>query len=132
MDRQVIQHYRRLLKEGFKYAGSIDNPSILLDTVGEEIRICGHVAHNFMYVYLAIVDETITDIKYKCTCDPAANVVVETMCTLLHGCSLVNAAQIGVDDFICEVGSTGEEFLEKAQGMVELLRRGLQRYHSRS
>jgi NifU-like protein involved in Fe-S cluster formation len=128
MDHQVIMYYRRLLREGFAHAGSIENPAIMLDTVGEKIRICGHTSYNYMHIYFAIAEERITDIKYTCTCDPTANVVVETMCGLLSGKDLSTAEKIGVDDFVREIGSTGDDFLKKSQGMVELVRRGIQRY----
>lgn len=130
MDHQVILHYRRLLREGFKHAGSIENPAIVLDTVGEKIRICGHTGHNYLHVYFSIAAERITDIKYMCTCDPTANVVVETMCGLLKGKTVSDAEKIGVDDFIREIGSTGDEFVNKSQGMVELVHRGIQRYRA--
>jgi hypothetical protein len=41
MDEQVIKYYRRLLKTGFDHVGSLENPSIFLDSVGEKIRVCG-------------------------------------------------------------------------------------------
>ena len=79
----VVKYYRRLCKNGFEHAGSLENPSIFLDTVGEKIRICSHVSHAYMHIYINVRDGIIDDIKYLCTCDPTANVVVEILCSLL-------------------------------------------------
>ena len=128
MDEKVIKYYRKLLKEGFQNAGSIENPSIVLDTVGEKIRICGHTSQNRMYVYIAVYDDIINDIKYLCNCDPTANVIVEILCILLKGRPLSDARKLSATDFSDALGSTGDAFMEKSKGMVKLLQRGIQRY----
>jgi NifU-like protein involved in Fe-S cluster formation len=128
MDEQVIKYYRKLLKHGFPHAGKLESPSIVLDTVGENIRICGHTSQNYMLIYIGLACEKIKDIKYLCTCEPTANVVVEILCTLVKGKTLFEAAQVSADDFLRELENTGEAFLEKAKGIVELLRRGIRRY----
>lgn len=131
MDALVIKYYRNLLKVGFGHAGSLDNPSIFLDSVGEKVRICGHVAHNFMRVYIQVSDDTITDITYLCTCDPTANVVVEALCMLVRNRTLAEVDMLSSDSFSREVGSTGEEFLYRCGQMLELMRRGIERYRAR-
>ncbi len=129
MDRKVIKYYRGLLKEGFANAGTLENPSILLDTVGEKIRICGHAAENHMYVYIAVAgDETVSDCRYLCNCDPTANVVVEILCTLIKGLTLKEAGKLRVDDFAGVLDTRGDKFLEKSKGILELLGRGINRY----
>ena len=135
MDQKVIKYYRKLLKEGFSNAGSLENPSILLDTVGEKIRICGHAGENHMYVYIAVAEDekqTLSDCKYLCNCNPTANVVVEILCTLIKGRTLNEVEKLGVDDFVRVLDSSGEEFLEKSNGIVELLGRGIRRYHGKA
>jgi NifU-like protein involved in Fe-S cluster formation len=94
MDQLVIKYYRRLLKDGFENAGTIENPSIFLDSIGEKIRICGTSARNFMKIYIDITAGTINEVKYLCTCDPTANVVVEIMCSLLKGKSIEEAGAL--------------------------------------
>jgi NifU-like protein involved in Fe-S cluster formation len=130
MDELVIKYYRQLLKNGFKYAGAIENPSIYLDSVGEKIRICGSTTNNFVHIYINIADGKIEDVKYLCTCDPIANVVVELLCSLLEGKTIEEAEAITEDSFSGRLGSRGEDFLKKSRGTLELLHRGLARYKS--
>ena len=134
MDQIVINYYRQLLREGFPNAGSLESPSILLDTVGEKIRICGHAGENHMYVYIAVAEDekqTLSDCKYLCNCDPTANVVVEILCALIKGRTLNEVEKLGVDDFVHVLDSSGEEFLEKSKGIVELLNRAIKRYYGK-
>ena len=128
MDERVIKYYRQLLKNGFKYAGSIENPSIYLDSIGEKIRICGSSTRNFMHVYINIVDDKIDEVKYLCTCDPTANVVVEILCSLLQGKTIWEAEALTKDSFINTLGTRGVDFVKKSRGILELLNRGLERW----
>ena len=73
MDDIIIKRYRGLLKTGFEHAGSFENASIFLDSVGERLVLCGSTG-NFMQLYVNVVNNTIDDIKYTCCCDPTANV----------------------------------------------------------
>jgi NifU-like protein involved in Fe-S cluster formation len=130
MDELVIKYYRRLLKNGFEHAGSIENPSIFLDSVGEKIRICGSSTSNFMHIYINIIDGMIDEVKYLCTCDPTANVVVEILCGLLKGKTVKEAEELTEYSFAVALGSRGEDFLNKSRGILELLNRGLARYKS--
>ncbi|MGD0794800.1 MAG: iron-sulfur cluster assembly scaffold protein [Dehalococcoidales bacterium] len=128
MDEQVVKYYRRLCQTGFAHTGSLENPSIFLDTVGEKIRICSHVSHAYMHIYINVRHGTIDDIKYLCTCDPTANVVVEILCALVKGKTIQEAEALTVDSFSQVLGSKGEEFQSKVTGIIELLHRGLARY----
>jgi len=131
MDEIVIKHYRRLLREGFQYCGSLENPSIYLDSVGEKIRICGHTGHNFVHVYINIADGKVSEVKYLCNCDPTTNVVVEVFCSLIDKKTLAEVEALTPARFSDALGSTGEELLKKAGGMLELMARGVARYHCR-
>lgn len=128
MDELVVKYYRRLCKTGFEYAGSLENPSIFLDTVGEKIRICSHVSHAYMHIYINVKNGIIDDIKYLCTCDPTANVIVEILCNLVKGKTVQKAEALTEESFSQALGSNGEEFLKKARGIIELLHRGIGRY----
>jgi NifU-like protein involved in Fe-S cluster formation len=130
MDELVIKYYRRLLKNGFEHAGSLENPSVYLDSVGERIRICGGSVQNFMHIYINIADGRISEVKYLCTCDPTANVVVEILCSLLKGKTIAEAEAITKDSFSCALSSRGTDFLKKSGGIIELLHRGLARYNA--
>lgn len=131
MDEAVIKYYRQLLRTGFEHAGSLENPSIFLDSVGERIPICVTSIRNYLHLYVNIRDGVIEDIKYLCTCDPTANVVAEMLCTLVKGKTLAEVATITENSFSQTLGSKGEEFLKKARGIIELLNRGLTRYKAK-
>jgi len=130
MDQAVVKYYRAMLRKGFEYVGSLENPTIFLDTVGEKIRVCGHTSNNYMHIYISILDGHIDDIKYLCTCDPTANVVVEVLCGLIKGQSVAEAAALSVEDFRQVIGGGEEEFVKKVKGVMELLNRGLGRYQA--
>jgi len=99
MDELVIKYYRKMCREGFAYAGSLENPAVYLDTVGEKLRICGMSAHYYMNIFINISNNGIREIKYLCTCDPTANVVVEVMCKLARGKPITEAKAITTDSF---------------------------------
>jgi NifU-like protein involved in Fe-S cluster formation len=128
LNELVTKFYRQLCRQGFAYTGEIINPDIFLDTVGEKIRICSHVSHAYMHIYIKINNSIVDDIKYLCTCDPTANVVVEILCSLIKGKTIQEAEAITEKDFSQTLGSTDEEFLKKSRGIIELLHRGLTRY----
>jgi hypothetical protein len=130
VDEQVIKYYRKLLRYGFEYAGSIEYPSIYLDSVGERIRVCGHNDQNYLHLYIDISEDRVKEIKYLCTCDPTANVVFEVLCYLAKNKTLKALENINEASFSNVVGSQGEDFLKKAKGILELLNRGIQRYKS--
>ncbi len=128
MDELVAKFYRKLCRQGFEHTGEILNPDIFLDTVGEKIRICSHVSHAYLHIYIKISHGIVEDIKYLCTCDPTANVVVEILCSLIKGKTIPQAEAITEKDFSQILGSSDEEFLKKSRGIIELLHRGLARY----
>jgi NifU-like protein involved in Fe-S cluster formation len=128
MDQVVAQYYRHLCRTGFQHTGELENPSIFLDTVGEKIRICSHVSHAYMHIYINIRHDIIDDIKYLCTCDPTANVTVEILCSLLKGKTLKEAEALTEGSFTQALGTRGDEFLKKVKGIIELLHRGIKRY----
>jgi NifU-like protein involved in Fe-S cluster formation len=128
MDELVVKYYRRLCREGFEHAGSLEEPDIFLDTVGEKIRICSHIAHAYLHIYIDVRHGVIDDIKYLCTCDPTANVVVEILCSLLKGKTIAEAEALTEASFTRALGGGGEEFCKRARGTIELLHRGLDRY----
>ena len=133
MDEHVIKYYRKLLKNGFLHTGQLDNPDIFLDTVGEKIRICGHTRNNYLHLYINISDGKISEIKYLCVCDPTANVVVEVLCHLIEHKTLEETAALTPQSFSTEIGGGDEDYLKKSQRIIELLKRGIDRYlHSNS
>jgi NifU-like protein involved in Fe-S cluster formation len=128
MDEVVVKYYRQMCRTGFEHAGSLENPSVFLDTIGEKIRICSHVSHAYMHIFINISQGVIDDVKYLCTCDPTANVVVEILCSLIKGETLEEAEALTEKSFTGMLGGGGEEFLKKVKGIIELLHRGLGRY----
>ncbi len=129
MDEKVIQYYRMITREGYKYAGSLNNPSIFLDSAGEKIALCSKAVDSYVHIYINIHDNKIDEIKYLCTCRPTANVVAEIFCSLIKGRTIKEADALTEGDFSAALGTNGDEFLTAARGIIELLHRGLERYN---
>jgi NifU-like protein involved in Fe-S cluster formation len=128
MDQAVIRYYRNLLKTGFNHAGSLENPSIFLDTVNEKLPICGNIG-NYLHLYLYIHNDIIDDIKYLCTCDPTTNVAVEILCFLIKGKTVAAARTISKESFFNILGVQSQELGKKAEGLMDLMNRGFARWH---
>ena len=131
MNEAVIKYYRKLLRTRFEYAGSLENPSIYLDTVISKVRICNHTS-DFMHLYINIVDGTIDDIKYMCICDPTANVAIEILCSLVKGKTLEEIAGITEKAFFQFLGTEDEELGKKAKGLLELLNSGIMHFKAQT
>jgi NifU-like protein involved in Fe-S cluster formation len=126
MDQSVIHYYRKLLKDGFEHAGLLENPSLYLDTVNENIPICGNPG-NYLHLYIQIDSGIINDIKYLCSCDPPANVAVEIFCTLATGKSIEDVKHLTKEVFFDYLGGQSEELSKKAEGLIALFNKGLNR-----
>jgi NifU-like protein involved in Fe-S cluster formation len=132
VDEVVIKCYRRLLKTGFEHAGSLDNPSIFLDSGVEGIPICGggEGLPYYLHMFINVANGRIDTIKYLCSCDPASNVAVEILCGLAKGKTLEEVAAIKEDSFFQVIGSRSEEVREKVKGLLELVNRGITKYRT--
>jgi NifU-like protein involved in Fe-S cluster formation len=120
-----------LLRTGFEYAGSFEDATIFVDSVSEQIVHCGNIG-NYMQLYVRVVDNLIDDIKYTCSCDPAANVAVEILCILVKGKSLEEAAALREDAFVGFLGSGDEAFRKRAENLMELLNKGILRHKTQT
>jgi NifU-like protein involved in Fe-S cluster formation len=128
MDEAVIKYYRRMLRGSFEHTGSLDSPTIFLDSIGENIRVCGAIASNYLHLYINVTNGTIDEVKYLCTCDPTANVAVEILCTLLRGRTLEEAKAITEDSFFPILGGPSTELSKRAKSLLELVNRGILRH----
>ena len=128
MDEAVVKYYRRMMRGQFEHVGSLENPAIFLDSLGEDIGICGAIEGSYLHLYIEVADDTIKDFKYLCTCDPVANVAVDILCILVKGKSLDEAQAITEDSFLEILGGPSAELAKRANGLLELLRRGIIRY----
>jgi NifU-like protein involved in Fe-S cluster formation len=126
MGPAVIRYYRNLLKTGFEHAGSLENPSIFLDTVNEKIPICGNIG-DYLHLYINIQNNMISDIKYLCACDPTSNVAIEILCILVRGKTIDEVKTITQESFFEILEAQSQELGKKAEGLLELLNRGLAR-----
>jgi NifU-like protein involved in Fe-S cluster formation len=126
MDEALIRYYRQLLKADFPHAGEIEAPTVFVEAVGERLIHCGNTG-NYMQLYLLIAEERIAEIRYLCSCEPAANVAVEVLCGLVKGRTLAEAAALDEEAFYREVGSREAEFAGKVQGILALFNEGLGR-----
>jgi NifU-like protein involved in Fe-S cluster formation len=128
MDEVITKIYRRLLQNGFEHTGSIENPSIFLDTKLEGISLCSQAGRDYMNIYLEIKEGMVTDIKYLCFCDPTSNVVVETLCQLAKGKTVEEVKALTDTDFFSAIGSDTELLQKKVAGILELINRGITRF----
>jgi NifU-like protein involved in Fe-S cluster formation len=131
MDEVVTERYRRLMQSGFEHAGSIEDPTMFIDTKAEGVSICGRGETDYMNIYIKVVGGLIGEIKYLCSCDPTANVVVETLCSLAQGKTLDEARALTKEDFYQAIGSDGGLVRRKVWGTIELLNRVINRYEAR-
>jgi NifU-like protein involved in Fe-S cluster formation len=132
VDEAIIKYYRKLLTTRFGYAGSLESPSIFLDnTVGDKVVVCGKNV-DFLHLYINVVNNKIDDIKYKCTCDPTANVAIETLCCLVKGKTLDEAANVPESAFYQFLGTEGEILQKVVKGLKDLLNIGISRYKDRT
>jgi NifU-like protein involved in Fe-S cluster formation len=123
MDEPVRLMYRKLLQTGFEYAGSIENPSIFLDSLEEGIRICDAASTSYMNIYINIDDNIVEDIRYLCSCDPTANVVIEILCHLVKEKTISQVKALNEKDFYDFIGSQGEMLQKRVKRTLELLNR---------
>jgi NifU-like protein involved in Fe-S cluster formation len=131
VEEAVIKYYRWLLKADFEHAGSLENPSIFVEAIGERMINCGNTG-NYMQLFLNVADGRIDDIKYRCSCVPTANVAVEVLCTLVKGKTLDEAAALSEEAFYQFLGCAGEELKTKVRGLLELLNEGIAAYKDRT
>ena len=132
MDEIVAKRYRQLLQNGFEHAGSLDNPTMFIDTKAEGVSICGQAGRDYMNIYIKTSGGVIKEIKYLCSCDPTANVVVEVLCNLAKGKTLKEAKALTREDFFQAIGSDGGGVRRKVWGIVELLNVVINRYEARA
>jgi NifU-like protein involved in Fe-S cluster formation len=128
MDEAVRLKYRELVRTGFHYAEKIENPTIFLNTLEEGIRLCSASTNGFMNIFIEVKDAVVEKARYMCSCDPTANVVVETMCGLIEGKTLEQVKAISGEDYYQAVGSSGEALVERVRSIIELINRGIDKY----
>ena len=132
MNQAIVKYYRQLLKDDFPYSGNIENASVFVEAVGEKMVHCGN-AGNYMQLHLNISDGKIADIRYLCSCEPVANVVIEILCDLVKGKTLGDAYATREELIYDRVGCDGgedDELRLKTRGLLELLREGIGKYGS--
>jgi NifU-like protein involved in Fe-S cluster formation len=127
MDQAIIQCYRRLLREEFPNAGALEHPSIFVEAIGGKLIDCGNTG-NYMELYLQVAGDRIADVRYRCACEPVANVAVEALCTLVKGKTLDEAAALTEEPFCQLLGSRDERLGKKVRGLLELLNEGIGRH----
>jgi NifU-like protein involved in Fe-S cluster formation len=128
MIAEVAEIYRKLTREGFKNAGSMDSPTLFIDTKAEGVSICGQGRSDFMNIYVKATDGVITDIKYLCSCDPTANVVVEVLCDLVRGMTLQQARTLAKERFYEVIGTDGGSVGRKVWAAIHLMTQVITRY----
>ena len=129
MDEAIIKYYRNLLRTGFKNAGSLNNPSIFLESINDG-RVCGR-AGDYMHIFINITNDKVDAIKYLCTCDPTANVAVEILCNLSKEKRVDELEAMTEASLFEAAGTKSENFRTKARGLLDLLKQGIAQYRAR-
>jgi NifU-like protein involved in Fe-S cluster formation len=83
---------------------------------------------DYLHLFIKIEGDTISEIKYLCTCDPTANVVFEILCSLTTGKTIAEVSALTEESFVTALNSRGKDFLKRAKGSLELINRGISRY----
>ena len=132
MDEAVIKYYRRMLRGTFAHTGSLPNPSIFLDSIGEHIRICGQITSNYLHLYINIADSRVerSNICVLCARIPLANVAIDILCVLMTGKDLDVLEALTEECFLPVLGGGSTELCKRAKGLLELLHRGIMRYRA--
>jgi NifU-like protein involved in Fe-S cluster formation len=130
MDEVIARNYRKLVEEGFKHARNIESPSIFFDSKAEGVSVCGDGGKDYVNFYLRIEGDVIDDMKYLCSCDPAANVAVEAMCELCKGKTLGQAKAVTKEDLYAAIGTGRGLIARKVWGVLELFNLVIKRYES--
>jgi NifU-like protein involved in Fe-S cluster formation len=131
MDEMVASRYRGLMQAGFPHSGSLENPTMFIDTKAEGVSICGHAGQDYMNIYIRVAGGVLEKVKYLCSCDPTANVVVETLCDLAEGRTLAEAKALTKEQFYQAIGTDAGSVTRKVWGAVELLNRVINRHEMR-
>jgi NifU-like protein involved in Fe-S cluster formation len=126
----VAELYRKLMQDGFKNAGSIENPTVFIDSKAEGVSICGQGRSDFMNIYIKATDGVITDIKYLCSCDPTANVVVEVLCDLARGATFQQAKMLTKEQFFAAIGTSAGPVSQKVWRAIALITQVINRYEA--
>jgi len=129
MDPAIIRYYRRLLREGFAYAGSFENPSIYLTYDNSRGTLCGNAGDN-LHLYIDIRNGVIERMRYLCVCDPTTNVAVEALCILAEHKTLEEAKSLKEEAFSRLVECTGDEFLKKSRIVIEYLTQEIAKFEN--
>ncbi len=128
MDEAVMAYYRKLTGMGFENVGSLEDASIFLENFADFSLSCHGNADDFMRIYIHVVDNVVSEIKYQCICDPTTNVAVEILCTLIKRKTLEEAATLKENAFSQFLGSEDTTLQERAKDLLELLNSGILRY----
>jgi NifU-like protein involved in Fe-S cluster formation len=128
MDEAVIKYYRRLLRTGFEYAGSFNNPTLFLDFDVEGWKRAGCHPADSMHIFINLTNGRIEDIKYLCLCNPTVNVVIEVLCALAKGKRVEEIQSITEDSILQAIGTRGEDVRKKAGALLGFLDNSLTMY----
>ena len=131
MHEAIRAYYHKLSTPGFAQTGKNENASIFLESFAEVSPVCGNT-DDFLYLYIQVVDNLITDIKYQSISDPITNVSIEVFCTLVKGKTLDDAALSKEEAFSLFLGCEDEILQEKAMFLLELLKGGSCRYKTQT
>jgi NifU-like protein involved in Fe-S cluster formation len=121
MNEAIRLYYKELLKTGFKHAGLIENPSIIMNYDTTKGHLCDRTGDE-LHVYISIHEGLVNDAKYVGICEATLNVAVEVLCYLVKGRSINEIKNLNDDAFIKAIGSHDDKFLKKARILLDFLK----------
>jgi NifU-like protein involved in Fe-S cluster formation len=128
LDEAAVRYYRKLITDGFRFAGRLDEAAITLDAASENMRICDHVGTDSLQLFFSIQDGVVDKVRYLCMCDPTTNVTVEIFCVLAEGKSLQEIRKLTPDSFLKSLGGPSQNLEHKAENLLLLVEKGIAKY----
>ncbi len=130
MTEALAVYFHKLMDTGFPYIGTLENPSISLENLGQISPVCGN-SDDYTALYVSVRSNMIDDIKYVCLNDPTTNVALDMLCVLMKGKTLDEAADLTDDAFCQLLGSEDELLRQKASVLLTALNSKILEYRAR-
>jgi len=127
MHEILREYYQKLKKNGFEYAGMIEDADIIMSSFGAFSPVCGS-PDDFVNMHIRLDNDIIADIKYQCISDPTTNVAIEIICALAKGKTLQDLLQFNDDAALHYLGCEDELLQSKTAALLDLLRKEIFSY----
>ena len=128
MHEGVMYYYQKAIKNGFAHSGKLENETVFLKTFGEVSPVCGN-PDDFIFFYIMIDQEQITQTRYQCIVDPVTNAVIEMICSLIEGKTISEVASLNPQSLFKIIGENDSLVEEKATHLLKLINDSIILWH---